>query len=117
MATTPWHLLTTEATITNITWTQGADGVPYADSPTGTATVLCMIQPLSAADALIYGRDTTTQVFSVFMAPTTTAGAAWDISPKDTITIGGITYRIIGKPVDQAGLGVIRQLTVEIDTN
>ena len=117
MATTPWHLLTTEATISTTPWVTSVEGIPVGDDPTANPVVMCMVQPLSAADALIYGRDTTTQVYSVFMAPTTTTGAAWDISPKDTITIGNVAYRVIGKPVDQAGLGVVRQLTVEIDTN
>jgi hypothetical protein len=117
MASTPWHLLTSTATITSVTWIENSGGIPYGDAPTGTFTVMCMIQPLSAQDALIYGRDTTTQVFSVFMAPTTTTGAAWDVTPRDSISIDSVTYRIVGKPVDQAGLGVIRQLTVEVDTN
>jgi len=117
MATTPWHLLTSTATVTNTTWDSGADGIPWGDTPSGTPSVACMLQPVSAGDALVYGRDTTSQMYDVFLAPTDSTGAAWDCSPTDRIAIGGVTYRIAGKPRDLCNLGVVKHLVVELDTN
>ena len=117
MATTPWHLLTSTATVTKTTWVQADDGIPYADSPSSTPSVACMMQPVSAGDALVYGRDTTSQMYDVFLAPTDTNGAAWDCSPRDQIAIGGVTYRVAGKPRDLCTFGVVKHLVVELDTN
>lgn len=117
MATTPWHLLTSTATITSITWTQGTDAIAYGDSPSAFLTIACKKQPVSAADALVYGRDTTSQMYDVFLAPTTSTGATWDCSPRDVISIDGVTYRIAGKPRDLCELGVLKHLVVELDTN
>jgi len=114
---TPWDLLTSTATVTSITWETGADGIPWSDGTDGTHSVACMLQPVSAGDALVYGRDTTSQMYDVFLAPTDSTGAAWDCSPTDRIAIGGVTYRIAGKPRDLCNLGVVKHLVVELDTN
>lgn len=116
MATTPWHLLTSTATISSITWTAGDDGIPYGDGVDATATIACMMQPVSAGDALVYGRDTTSQMYDVYLAPTDSTGAAWDCSPRDQISIGGVTYRVAGKPRDLCTMGVVKHLVVELDT-
>ena len=118
MASTPWHLLTSSASILARDWPQGTDGIPYGDAGDNVAVIVrCMMQPTSAADALLYNRDTTTQLWNVFLAPTTTMGVAWDCSPKDTITIDAVVYRIEGKPQDQCNLGAIKMLVVSKDTN
>jgi len=113
---TPWDLLTSTATLSNITWDVGADGIPWGDAPSGSPTIQCMMQPVSAGDALVYGRDTTSQMYDVFLAPTTSAGATWDCSPRDQISIGGVTYRVAGKPRDLCTFGVVKHLVVELDT-
>jgi len=114
MAATPWHLLKDTATLTNQTWEQGVEGVPYGSNGS-TSTIKCCIQPTSAADSLVYGRDTTTQMFDLFLAPTTTAGAAWDCSPRDQISLHSVNYRIEGKPQDMCSMGVLKKLVVSRD--
>jgi len=116
MISTPWHLLTSTATVTSIAWDSGADGIPWGDTPTGTKSVACMMQPVSAGDALVYGRDTTSQMYDVYLAPTDSTGAAWDCSPRDQISVGGVTYRVAGKPRDLCNFGVVKHLVVELDT-
>jgi hypothetical protein len=117
MASTPWHLLTSSATIMVTPWTTDPSGIPYGDDPTSNPVIACMMQPLSANDALAYGRDTTTEVYDLFLAPTTTTGIAWDCSPKDQITVDSVSYRIAGKPKNLCNLGVLKHLVIEKDTN
>ncbi len=118
MATTPWHLFRSDLTIYSNVWSANAGGTPQGNSAaTLTATVQCWMQPVSAGDGLVYGRDTTTQVYDVFCAPTDTTGAAWDCSPRDRILIDGTRYRAMGKPRDMVSLGVVKVMQVEVDTN
>lgn len=118
MASTPWHLLTSSASIQPRDWPQSASGIVYGDAGDNVPVIVrCMLQPISAGDALVYGRDTTTQVFDVYLAPTTTMDVAWDCSPKDTITIDSVVYRIVGKPKNLCNLGAVKHLVVEVDTN
>lgn len=114
---TPWDLLTSTATVTNKTWSNSDNGIPWGVPPAEIIEVACMMQPVSAGDALVYGRDTTSQMYDVFLAPTDTDGAAWDCSQRDAISIGGVTYRIAGKPRDLCTFGVVKHLVVELDTN
>lgn len=113
---TPWDLLTSTATVSRFTWDAGTDGIPWGEN-NSNVTVACMMQPVSAGDALVYGRDTTSQMYDVFLAPTDATGAAWDCSPRDQIAIGGVTYRVAGKPRDLCTFGVVKHLVVELDTN
>jgi hypothetical protein len=117
MISTPWHLLTATATITNIDWTSTNSGLSVGVPPAEGIEVVCMMQPVSAGDALVYGRDTTSQMYDVFLSPTDSTGAAWDCSPRDTIAVGGVTYRVAGKPRDLCTFGVVKHLVVELDTN
>jgi hypothetical protein len=118
MATTPWHLFRSNLEVYSQTWTQNLGGTPNATAgATLTHTVRCWMQPTSASDALVYGRDTTTEVWDVFCAPTNTSGAAWDCAPKDRILIDGTRYRALGKPRDMVSLDVVKVMTVERDTN
>ena len=117
MATTPWHLLTQTMTINAGTWSAGTDGVPQASFSGTSVTVRCMVQPLSAGDALAYGRDTTTKVFDVFCAPVDTSGAAWTCTPKDRITINGVRYRATGQPRDMVSMGAVYVLGIERDVD
>ena len=117
MATTPWHLLTQTMEIYAGTWTTGADGVPQASFSATAVSVKCNVQPLSAGDALAYGRDTTTKVYDVFCAPVNTAGAAWTCTPKDRILIGGVRYRATGQPRDLISMGTVLVLGIERDVD
>lgn len=115
IATTPWHLLTSTMTVYPATWANdtATSPVPYIDSVATAVTVQCMVQPTSAADAIMYGRDTTMQLYDVFAAPVTTAGAAWTVTPADAITIGGVEYRPAGIPQDLCSMGQVVKLVVE----
>jgi len=118
MASTPWHLLTLTATLQPRDWTQAASGIPYGDNGDNQSVpIQCAMQPTSAADGLVYGRDTTTQMYDLFLAPNDGNGDAWDCSPKDTITISSVVYRIEGKPVDFCTMGVLKKLVISKDMN
>jgi hypothetical protein len=54
-------------------------------------------------------------MFDLFLAPTTTAGAAWDCSPRDQISLHSVNYRIEGKPQDMCSMGVLKKLVVSRD--
>ena len=116
MANTPWHLLKQTMDVYTTTWTQAADGVPVGTPPlTASFSVRCSVQPGSAADGLVYGRDTTTKIFEVYCAPVTTAGAAWGVTPKDKVIINGVQYRVAGQPRDLILQGVVYVVTLERD--
>jgi len=115
IATTPWPLLTSTMTVYPATWANdtGTSPVPYIDSVATAVSVQCMVQPTSSSDAVMYGRDTTMQLFDVFAAPTTTTGAAWSVSPADTLSIGGVTYRPAGIQQDLCNMGQVIKIVVE----
>lgn len=116
MANTPWHLLTQTMSVYTTTWTQGTDGVPTGTEPGAASfSVRCSVQPGSAADGLVYGRDTTTKIFDVYCAPVTTAGAAWTVTPKDKAVINGVQYRVASQPRDLILMGVVYVVTLERD--
>lgn len=118
MASTPWHWLTSSASLQPRDWPQAVSGIAYGDVGDNLSVVVkCCVQPTSAADGLVYGRDTTTQMYDVFLAPTDSNGDAWDCSPKDTITISSVVYRIEGKPQDMCTLGVLKKLVISKDLN
>ena len=115
MASTPWHLLTQTMDIYAGTWKTGDDGVPVAEFDSNAISVQCNVQPTSASDALIYGRDATTKLFDVYCAPITNAGAAWNITPKDKVIISGVQYRVAGQPRDLITMGTVYVVTLERD--
>jgi hypothetical protein len=51
----------------------------------------------------------------VYCAPITTAGAAWNVTPKDKVIINGVQYRVAGQPRDLILQGVIYVVTLERD--
>lgn len=117
MALTPWHLLTQTMDVYTTTWTQATDGVPISTPPGGSPSfsVRCSVQPGTASDSLVYGRDTTTKMFDVYCAPVTTAGATWTVTPKDYVIINSVRYRVAGQPRDLILMGVVYVVTLERD--
>ena len=116
MANTPWHLLTQTMSVYTTTWSNASDGVPIGLDPADPSfSVRCSVQPGSAADGLVYGRDTTTKIFDVYCAPVTTAGAAWTVTPKDKAIINGVQYRVASQPRDLILMGVVYVVTLERD--
>jgi hypothetical protein len=113
VATTPLHLLTDSLTVNKAAW-DTTDGVPFNDTQTATnVTISVMVQPTSAADSLMYGRDATTQMFDVFCNPLDSTGAAWTIRQNDQVTWNGGTYRVAGKPMDFCSMGVLKKFVME----
>ena len=119
MPQTPWHLFRNSMTVFARTWSVTSGGTPTtpAVGATPTYTVKCWVQPTSASDSILYGRDTTQQLYDVYCAPVDSTGAAWDCSPKDAVYIDSVRYRPMGKPRDMVSFNCVKVLTVEVDTN
>lgn len=117
MPATPWHLLTSTMGIYAQTWTTDSDGVPIHGATPGspTYTVRCFIDPGSAGDSLMYGRDTATQISTVYMAPHDITGATWTLTQKDRVIIDGLKWRVAGNPRNAANFGVLYVITLERD--
>lgn len=117
MPATPWHLLTSTMGIYAQTWTTDSDGVPvHGSTPASpTYTVRCFIDPGSAGDSLMYGRDTSTQTSTIYMAPKDITGATWTLTQKDRVVIDGMKWRVAGTPRNAANFGVLYVVTIERD--
>ena len=116
MAQTPLHLLTDSVTVTKAAW-DTVDGIPFSDAAgSTTVTISVMVQPTSAADSLMYGRDATTQMFDVFCNPLDSTGSAWTITQNDQVAWNGGTYRVAGKPLDFCSMGVLKKFVMEAYT-
>jgi hypothetical protein len=102
MAQVPLHLMRDTITVNQRTSQPGIDGVPTAYA-SADITVMAYVQPLSGNDALQYMRDTTTEQWKVYCAPTATDGTTWDTSPKDKITWNSTVYKISGTPTASRG--------------
>lgn len=116
MANTPWHLLTQTMDVYTTTWSAGSDGVPVSLVPDEASfSVRCSVQPGTASDSLVYGRDTTTKMYDVYCAPVTTAGSTWSVTPKDYAIVNGVRYRVAGQPRDLILMGTVYVITLERD--
>lgn len=116
---TPWHLLTTTATVFVPTVSASANGAPtWGDTTPGTTyTVQCApVQPMSSNEAILFGRDATRTMYQVYMAPVTTSGAAYAITGIAKITVDGVAYDVVGGVQDQAGMGVLVKIPLERET-
>lgn len=92
---TPYHLLTSTATVAVLSTTAdnaGAEKLSW--STAGQATIPCNIQPISTANNMQYGRDTATRLFTILLSPTDSAGVdvLSRLNGKNRIVIGSDTY-------------------------
>lgn len=109
----PRKMLNQSVTITPYTGTQESSGA--WDLTAGTAvTVMGSLQPASSTDAMIYMRETTRTLYTLFLAPTTTTGAATadSISKVSTATVGGVVYKFAGDGLDLVSHGAVLQCGV-----
>ncbi len=109
---TPYHLLTSSATVSTPTYAQAADGSEYVTS-SASVTVQCTIQPSSNSDSLRYMRETGVRRSTMYMAPLNTAGSATGIDKNAVVVSGGITYRVVGGIQDSAGKGALYTAELE----
>ena len=97
-----------------MTWTQESSGTPeLASSLPEPVTISAFVQPISAADALQYGRDTQVKLYRVFLDVLDTAGAAYAIKQGDTLQYGSQVCRVVECDVDLCGVGTVRRAVVE----
>jgi hypothetical protein len=112
----PRNLFTHIITITNYPWGPDTGGQAKRGTATGTASVYAAVQPTSAQDLLLYGRDTTKQAFDVFADVVTTTGTAWTVAQTDTVTFNNDVYRVLGTTQDLCSMGVVRKFLIERET-
>lgn len=86
-------------------WDQGAS-VTY--------TCLCNLQPASSNDALIYRKETSTTLYTLFLLPTCTDGTETVsvINKVTTFTIDSVVYKIAGEALNLCSNGVVVQCGV-----
>lgn len=113
MISTPVHLMTQTLSVVKAAWSTN-DGVPFNEtSDQTTVTFMAMVQPTSAADSLMYGRDATNQMYDVFCNPLDTSNASWTIRQNDRVTWNGAEYRVAGQPMDLCTFGVVKKFVME----
>lgn len=115
---TPRHLLGQAVTVAY--GGEAIDSLGTAtQSLTSTLTVMGSLQPASASESMQYGRDTSTQVFVLYLDVNTTAGAAISLTPSQwksaRMTTGGQTYRAVGPAANLVSNGCLYAVTVEQD--
>lgn len=113
----PWDMLPQTVTITIYTATQTSAGSFQLSDPT-THTVMGNLQPASSSDSMIYKRETGRTLYTLFLAPTTTAGTSIPatINHVVTATIDGVVYQVSGEPMDLCSHQSVIQLSVYRET-
>jgi hypothetical protein len=115
---TPRHLLRDlvsfrKATVT----TESASASPEWVNTTTAVEVMGRLQPLSASDAMIYGRETTTVLYNLFFDPYDNNGTLVPYTNDEwktvVATINGTTYRVDGAARDADTAGCLFQVTLE----
>ena len=116
---TPRHLLRDSVTLTPATVTTEASSGSPEWTYTGATSVNVQgrLQPLSSSESMMYGRDTGTVVYQLFIAPFDNNGQeiryAHDVWNTVRVTINSVTYRVDGPARDPDGAGCLLQLTLE----
>ncbi len=77
-------------------------------------TIRAFVQPQTGQDALVYGRETGTLGYDIYMAPTDIAGTAVTVAHSDTITYGDLTLRVTGVLDDLCNLGTLLHVVAEV---
>lgn len=109
---TPYHLLRQTCTLTTPTVTRSGDGAPSSTSSnTTTGTLPCFLDVASSNDQVIYGGETNTTVYNLYLSPTFEDGGggvvATSITKQSTVNIDGVAYEVLGAGVDQASAGCL----------
>lgn len=112
---TPRHLLPLTAVITPPTEAVGDSGATeWSYNGANAISVAANLQPVSSRDAMQYGRESTAELYDLFLEPTA-ALAAFTVAQiaKSQIVVGGKTLRAAGGPIDPITNGCIYQITCE----
>lgn len=109
----PWDMLTQTVTLTTNSGTQQSAGSFELTDPI-TMTVMGNLQPASSSDARLYGRETGTTLYTLFLAPVSTTGTdvATNVSHITKATIDGVDYFTDGEPLNLCSHGAVVQLNV-----
>lgn len=87
--------------------------------PSGSVTVRANLQPLNSRDAMLYGRETGTNLYDLFIETRDTNGAAislTDAQLKDSaVSVSGRTLRVVGAKIDPISAGAVYRLVCEED--
>lgn len=110
---TPAHLLIHTVSIKNITWgAESTSGTPEAATNV-IISVAAFVQPISAADSMQYGRDTTVRLYNVYLDVVDADNASYSIKAGDEITYGSKVCRVVQCDADLCEVGALKRAVVE----
>lgn len=101
-------------TVTNYVWGGDSTSGTPAVSSTVTATVQAFVQPQVGQDALMYGRETGTLGYDIYLRPVDSTGVGIAVKHSDTITYAGTTLRITSVQDDPCSLGTLLHIVAEV---
>jgi hypothetical protein len=109
----PWDMLNQTATIAVQLSEQQSSGA-WENADAVTYTAMCCLQPNSSGDASVYKRETGTTLYTLFLGPLTTSGAAISgtINKIAKVTIDSVVYGVDGELIDLCSNGVCFQLNL-----
>lgn len=113
----PWDMLPQTVTLTTNSATQQSSGAIELTDPV-TSTVMGNLQPNSSGDSMIYKRETGRTLYTLFLAPTSTAGSdvASTLTHITTATVDGVVYMVDGEVMNLCSHGAVLQLSVYRET-
>jgi len=115
----PRHLMKQTATILVPTPSTNTDGSPktiYTASAAPTAK--CSFQPGTSSNSLQLQREMGVTTYDVYMDPVLSSGAATTsaLNHASRVTIGGVTYRMIGEPLNLCSEDAVLHCIMQRDT-
>lgn len=122
---TPTWLMNETVTVTPATETYEDNGAPQLAWSSGAITSRCSLQPISGSEAVIYGRDSGTEVYQLWISPVDTGGTAvtltgaqWKDAQISVTRQNGetLTLRAIGDGQALINLGTVIRITAERTT-
>lgn len=114
----PYWFLREDVTINTFTEkAESGTGAPELDASTVYTAKGCLQQNTSS-EGMLYQRETGNELFTLFLAPTTTAGAslAGLLGKTNQYVINSVTYRAGGSAMDPCLNGVVYQVSVYRET-
>lgn len=99
---TPRHLLRDSVTLTPaaVTVEAGSAAPEWAYTGQTATTVMGRLQPLSASDSMVYGRETGTTIYQLFLSPVDVNGTALSFTDAQwktmRVRVGSTNYRVDG---------------------
>jgi len=109
-------LFNSEATITATTWsTSSSDGSISRADGTAQTNVPCRINAMNASESIRIGREFGQTTFEGFFPTQLGDGTSVVLTTDSKVVVGSVTYRVLGPPVDQGGVGGLYAVTLEVD--